>query len=193
MCNCEKQLQDKLIKKEDVKQFSPCAEGYIWFLENFPQGGQLKEVYDKCPNSDWQEWIKKYFSFNPRFKDNGDNTVTDVTTGLTWIKDHTTLKGFAEEMTYSEAEEACKKLNVGGQKDWRLPSREELLSIVDLTKYDPAIDQIFTNTKKSYYWTSTPCAWDADFAWVVSFSDGYVNGYDSKGSSNYVRPVRSSK
>ncbi len=33
------------ITKERVKAWSACADGYHWFLENFPQGGEFAEVH----------------------------------------------------------------------------------------------------------------------------------------------------
>jgi hypothetical protein len=128
-----------------------------------------------------------------RLVDNGDNTVTDTKTGLQWVKDHNVLGGkFSGEMNHKTAQEECKKLNVGGKKDWRLPTREELLSIVDLTRRNPAVDPKFANTKSSWYWTSTPVAGYSSVAWCVGFDYGgvYSNGKDN---TNYVRPVRSSQ
>jgi hypothetical protein len=128
-----------------------------------------------------------------RFIDNGDNTITDTKTGLVWIKDHDVIdKKFAKRMIWNEAIEACKDLEYAGHKDWHLPTREELLTILDLTKYDPAIDPIFKVHTDDWYWSSTPCAWGLVFAWYVFFGNGYVyNSY--KGNSGYVRPVRSSQ
>jgi hypothetical protein len=159
---------------------------------------ELKEVFQSIRN-DFNELEKLVTGIAEkaqpkRFIDNNDNTVMDQKTGLTWIKDHTILGGkFAKTMTYEEAEKACKELNAGGHKDWRLPTREELLTIVDLTKHSPAIDPIFTNTKTDdWYWTSTPCAWDPSLAWVVVFDYGLVSS-SYKHGSYYVRPVRSSQ
>ena len=129
----------------------------------------------------------------PRLVDNGDNTITDTKTGLQWIKDPLVLGGeFAKKMDYKEAEQECKKLNAGKKKDWRLPTREELLSIVDLTRMSPAIDPIFANTISSWYWTSIPIAGYSSDVWCVYFYAGGVNGY-GKNLTSYVRPVRSSQ
>jgi hypothetical protein len=38
-----------------------------------------------------------------------------------------------------EARQYCAELELGG-RDWRLPSRVDLMSIVDLRRYDPATD-----------------------------------------------------
>jgi len=134
-----------------------------------------------------------------RFIDNKNGTITDTKTGLTWVKNpHTDLpEKFKEHMNWQQAIDACKELSFAGHKDWRLPTVEELRELVDYTRgakdNEPTIDtKFFPDTKCSWYWTSTPCAWDSGIAWCVYFADGYVYS-GSKGSSYYVRPVRSSQ
>lgn len=79
----------------------------------------------------------------------------------------------------------------GSHEGWRLPTSEELLSIVHKGKYSPAIDaQYFPNTKSSYYWSSSPSASYNYYAWFVDFGYGYEN-YNGKSNRYYVRLVRS--
>ena len=93
-----------------------------------------------------------------------------------------------ESVDYETAEKACAARGEG----WRLPTRMELESILDLTRHDPAIDTArFPYTKSVWYWTSTPCAWDASCAWIVSFSDGCAGSYSHRDLSACVRAVRS--
>jgi hypothetical protein len=133
------------------------------------------------------------------FIDNKDGTITDIKTDLTWVKNpHTDLpEKFKNIMKWQDAIDSCKELNFVGHKDWRLPTVEELISIIDWeagTKSDRTTINIkfFPDTKTSWYWTITPCPWDADYARIVNFYNGYV--YDSdKDNYNYVRPVRSSQ
>ncbi len=133
-----------------------------------------------------------------RFIDNGNGTITDTKTGLTWVKNpHTDLpEKFKGEMEWQPAIDAYKELDFAGHKDWRLPTAEELISIIDWNRgagEDPTIDTaFFPDTKTSWYWTSTPCPWDAGDARIVHFYDGSVGSYN-KGDNNYVRPVRSSQ
>lgn len=132
-----------------------------------------------------------------RFIDNEDGTVTDSKTGLMWVKNpHTDLPDkFKGELKWQDAIDACKDLNFAKHKDWRLPTVEELSSIVDYSRGaksgEPAIDPIFKDTKCSWYWTITPVAWGSGSAWIVGFDYGYVSNR-SKDGSYYVRPVRSS-
>ncbi len=112
--------------------------------------------------------------------------AVDTETGLEWSK--TLLKG--KNCTQAEAEEACKALGKG----WRLPTIKELFSIVDHTKYAPAVDKaVFKDTKSDYYWSSTPVAASPDCAWVVSFSNGnvYFYGGDLSACVRAVRPSQS--
>jgi len=104
---------------------------------------------------------------------------------LEWSE--TLLEG--ESVTYDKAEAAIKALGEG----WRLPTRGELESILDLSRYDPAIDtDKFPDTKSGYYWTSTPCALNDAAVWVVGF--GYGGVTDSyRYLSACVRAVRSSQ
>lgn len=125
---------------------------------------------------------------SPRFVDNGDGTVTDTTTGLMWSK--ATLSD--KEVSQHKAVEICADLALAGHDDWRLPSRVELLSLVDDTRHKPAIDtSAFPDTKSDWYWTGTEAAWASSCAWVVLFDYGGANDYDRGSSGGFVRAVRS--
>ena len=78
-----------------------------------------------------------------------------------------------------------------GASDWRLPNRFELESITSNDRVSPAIDTaFFPNTPSKGFWSSSPYANHANYAWLVYFYDGYVyDGY--KGYAYYyVRLVR---
>ena len=105
----------------------------------------------------------------------------DKTTKLTW-----NTKEF-EPMTWTEAIKFADYFKKG---KWRLPTIQELLTLVDYTRSEPAIDTtIFTNVNSSYYWSASSYAYNSDDAWYVNFSDGYSsNNYKNYGK--YVRLVR---
>lgn len=102
---------------------------------------------------------------------------------LEWSK--TLMDG--KPVTFKQAEKAVAELGDG----WRLPTKQELESLPDLSRYDPAIDvEKYPDTKSCAYWTSTPCACNPDAArWVVDFSDGNVYG-GPRGIDACVRAVR---
>ena len=117
------------------------------------------------------------------FSKSGD-IVTDSITGLEW-QDNT----IGEEMEWQEAITYCEDLSLGGYSDWRLPNINELRSIVDRDKYNPAIVSAFTNFSSSYYWSSTTYEHNSNNAWIVSFYYGNVS-YNNKNDSYLVRCVR---
>lgn len=121
----------------------------------------------------------------------GEHVATlDTTTGLTWSVKQVSDPDGDGEITFEAAETECSKLELAGKADWRMPTREELQTILDLSKYRPAIDgDAFPGTASDWYWTSTPCAWSSDRAWIVYFDGGVVSG-NNRGSGAFVRAVR---
>lgn len=86
--------------------------------------------------------------------------------------------------------DALNAAKFGGYSDWRMPGREELRSIVNYSKYSPAIDTVyFPNIKSSSYWSSSTYAYNTSKAWRVNFVHGADN-YSDKSNSYYVRAVR---
>jgi len=73
-------------------------------------------------------------------------------------------------------EEFIKSLNIshfGGYSDWRMPTSEELISIVNFELYHPAInDRFFSNAMSDFYWSSTTSAYNTGIAWGVYFHYG---------------------
>ncbi len=113
-------------------------------------------------------------------------TVIDHVAWLEWQREP-----FPESMTLDEADKACRALQLGGHADWRLPTRIELLTLVDDTRYEPAIDtERFPDTPSTWFWTATPAARNpSEFAWIVDFYDG-DSSYVLRDDSYRVRAVR---
>lgn len=116
-----------------------------------------------------KQFMVMYVRGNPdygknKFRDNGDGTVTDLATGLMWMKADS-LKG----MDWPSALEFAESLELAGYDDWRLPNAKELQSIVDYSRSpdatdSAAIDPVFDATviqdeigRKDFgwYWTGT--------------------------------------
>ncbi len=142
--------------------------------------------------------------------DNGDGTVTDAATGLTWEKmsddgtihdkdnTYTWLNAFAVKIAALNAEGGF-----AGHTDWRLPNIRELHSIVNFGDADPAVANLFhrqctpnctvlacsCTSSTTYGWSSTTYTDWEQSAWCVDFYDGYISA-NGKGGNLVVRAVR---
>jgi hypothetical protein len=138
------------------------------------------------------------------FRDNGDGTVSDLTNGLTWDKcswgqawdsgaNACSSVADAASTDWSGALTTAVTANEAGhrgRRDWRLPNRVELESLLRLNADLPAIDaSVFPNTAAVGYWSSTPHAISLD-AWRVAFDYGRVTNAQMT-LGNRVRLVRS--
>jgi len=86
--------------------------------------------------------------------------------------------------------QAVNATNLCGANDWRLPAVEGLRSIVDYSRYNPAIDvNFFPNTSSTWFWSSSPTASGSNDAWLVHFNNGYGSAHYGL-SSQAVRLVR---
>ncbi|MBC8466382.1 MAG: DUF1566 domain-containing protein [Deltaproteobacteria bacterium] len=111
----------------------------------------------------------------PRFTNNGDDTVTDNTTRLMWSKN----ANIYERDIWRDAVTNCERLTLAGHQDWRLPSIQELRSlVVRQTSIYPYISlpvgHPFTNVQDGLYWSSTrhPAdheQYDVPMLWYGSF------------------------
>jgi len=137
----------------------------------------------------------------PRFKDNLDGTVTDFLTGLMWLKS-VNLPGRA--LNWEQALELARDLNqtpdtygrggyISSFRDWRLPNRKELTSLIDLSRNSPALspDHLFIHVANGSYWTATtvPNQDESDNSWTVSLADGSISS-QGKYSEHFFLAVR---
>ncbi len=166
---------------------------------------------------------------NPRFLNRNKGVVTDSKTGLMWMAcslgqkwKNGTCVGEAEEYLWSEAVSLAKESRYADYSGWRLPTRDELHTIVDCTNgrvgyklgangkmvvkdgvpqngkclgsfKKPTIDlSVFPNTPASLYWSYSFNAKTNYSAWAVSFSGGYHYNYNTSNLGN-VRLIRKSR
>jgi hypothetical protein len=136
---------------------------------------------------------------NPgRFKvlnDFGRAAVLDKETQLVWEQSPSTTSTF----TWFGALSHCYTLEVGGRKGWRLPTIEELASLVNTSNSSPALPSGHPFTLKSaqedsFYWSATTNASDSRSgdAWVVLLDNGVVGtaGKTGTGGTGRVWCVR---
>ena len=100
-----------------------------------------------------------------------NDAVLDKKTGLVWEKSPQTTS-----VRWSVARRACAEKSVGGQKDWRLPSLEELASLVDYSVGPPSLalppGHPFLSVQSAVYWSSTRPGDDPKGSWAVHFGLG---------------------
>ena len=104
-------------------------------------------------------------------------TVYDLKTKLTWMRcsyGQTSRKGGGCDGEVKPVDwDAAMALRVPGDRAWRLPTKDELDSIVEQDCKKPAINEdVFPDTALMAYWTSTPSgpsyAWHVNFRWGIS-------------------------
>ena len=95
-------------------------------------------------------------------------------------------------LLFEEAKSYCEGLSIAGQEDWHLPTLYELQRIVDLTRYDPALQRGFHFGLSKNYWSSTPYADDSSRAWEIDFKSGSTE-HSRHSYDFYVRCIRDMK
>jgi hypothetical protein len=150
-----------------------------------------------------------------KFVDNGDGTISDVGSGLTWEKlsdDDSIHDKDNVDYTWSQALAKIASLNAGafaGYSDWRIPNVRELETLVNLGNSDPAVPGLFaTNcgfhsygnggctilecscTRADNYWSSTPAEYNTLLTWTVDFFVGQVTTSYRTNSGAALRAVR---
>jgi hypothetical protein len=107
---------------------------------------------------------------------NNYEAVLDRETGLVWEESPS-----ASTYSWSSAITYCRHKTLGGRKGWRLPTVEELLSLVDPAQNSPALPSghLFDTDCSSggcvdsvYYWAATTIVGDTTYASFVDFGYG---------------------
>lgn len=127
------------------------------------------------------------------FKDNGDGTITDTRTGLVWMKD----AGMAgSQLSWSAAGPWCANLTVPG-KGWRLPTREEMMSLWAGLPYGQNIwkktlaEAGFEHIAKRYWTASDSRAGGRlETKFTVLFDGDITSSSITKGEKYNVWPVK---
>lgn len=148
----------------------------------------------------------------PAYKDHGDGTVSDLNTGLMWVKQR------ESKVAFDEAKAGAASCRAGGFRDWRMPTIKELYSLIDFRGgYHPegeSIPYIDTRTFEFQYgdtaageraidcqdWSATEYVGTTmggnATVFGVNFADGRIKGYPKakgpRGTINklHIRYVR---
>lgn len=107
----------------------------------------------------------------PRFTDNGNGTVTDNLTRLTWLRDgeclgSTWVQSLLDVKALASGSCGLTDNSVSG--DWRMPNIKEIESILDYETGGLPLGHPFINiVNPKYYWSSTTDAFHPHKAWVI--------------------------
>ena len=122
-----------------------------------------------------------------QFEDQGE-VVIDHATGLMWEK-----SGSPNALNYSQAQEYIAQSNrerFGGYRDWRLPTVDELLSLVERNRQSRGLhlNPIF-DSLQIYCWSADLGRRSTESAWYMQFVSGgvFLNDFIA---GNFVRAVR---
>ena len=103
--------------------------------------------------------------------------VLDRETGLVWEKAPSTSIS-----SWVNAQTNCIRLSLGGRKGWRLPSIQDLASLIDPTQFNLALPSghpfITAPPQSSIYWSATTTARDTTNAYIVAFFNGFLDSTD---------------
>jgi hypothetical protein len=110
---------------------------------------------------------------NPRFTDHGNGTVTDNLTGLMWTKNANIWGG----VTWNTAVDNCEGYSLAGYSDWRLPNVQELQSLMDYGRSNPALPSghpFAGVVSPNGNWSGTTRAEAPTDAWYVRLGNGLI-------------------
>jgi hypothetical protein len=116
----------------------------------------------------------------------GGAAVLDKETGRVWEQSpDTTTRDWFDGLRH------CYTLEVGGRKGWRLPTIEELMSLVDTSQPAPTLPagHPFSNVQSLFYWSATTTRGTSS-ALMVDFTDGGLVTGDKVTSIRFVWCVR---
>jgi hypothetical protein len=133
-----------------------------------------------------------------RFETKGKGTVVDTFSGLMWPKD---LGSEGFYMPIQIANSYVADMNHGmyenyGYNDWRIPTVEELASLIEQGKTNPPLPDghPFRGINPEFYWTASGGKALGGYAWIIDMSSGVKRyEYASYCIFHYLWPVRTQK
>lgn len=162
---------------------------------------------EKLSHSEVQNIVKKYGFYAAGFsttngRPSDDNqgfanrftierngqVVVDYASGLIWQKSNS-----LDVLTFNEAQDYIKSLRssgFAGYSDWRLPTSEEALSLLEqnsATRTGAHVDTVF-NVDTICIWTSDKS--DETHAWIIQFAGGECFPIETDTLGCWVRAVR---
>jgi hypothetical protein len=175
-------------------------------VENEGQGAHASNAAQPSTSSDNWQMIAHY-----QIK---DGLVKDTKTGLMWMRcslgqywQGSDCLGNAANYTWDQAMNSPKQVDYAGYNDWRVPTREELKTLVYCSSgktqsvsdeglsacageyASPTIVKAVFPETPAWFWSSSPYANSSSYAWYVFFGYGY-DDWSYKYNDYQVRLVR---
>lgn len=161
------------------------------FADGRIKGYSIISLRGNAPMQNFVRYVRGSSTYGTsQFVNNGNGTIADSITGLTWMQNDSGVG-----MDWVEAVNWCEQSTLAGFDDWRLPDAQELQYLVDYsrspdTTNSAAINPIFNttsiideggNVNYAFYWTSTSHMDGPDpdlYAVYIAFGEalGYMNG-----------------
>ena len=140
-----------------------------------PAAGQDGPYY---PVPSWDQTLRgtKRFVLVMPIEGHGFQAVLDRETGLVWQR----VPNEARAFDWPLARSFCRTENTGGRQGWRLPSVEELSSLLDLSPATigpglPSGHPFDLREGAFHFWSASTDDMDATFAYAVAFVGEQVN------------------
>ncbi len=183
-------------KKQAVLGMVIVAAALALFLPGLSVAGSLDppappaptmKTLDQIPPT-WSQKLQCDITACPRFQIVLDGYgVLDKETGLVWEQSPST-----STENWGGAHIHCiHYVSSGNRFGWRLPTIQELSSLLDPTQFSPSLPSghPFSNVQSSYYWSATSNLGTGSAFYTYFFNYGWVS-YDDKTVGHYVWCVR---
>lgn len=194
------------MKQKQVKQVAMGRRKKVWGSEKKKPGPPIWSLLQSGTDNSviWVDHATnlRFAVYDSKEDSDPNNPITlindlvlDKETGLIWARDANVI-GL---QNWIDANTLCREIELGNRSGWRLPTVEELSSLVDPGQSDLALPpgHPFVNVQYGAgvpgYWTSTNYENPSGAAWFVNFWRGagpHLAGLASKSLLNHVWPVR---
>jgi len=159
----------------------------------YNQAGQVIDCAGTGQDGEYQEGVPWP---DPRFNNNGDGSITDNISGLTWLQDTQCIgrkKWFdALDVVNALANGSCGLTDGSVAGDWRMPNYLELINIANISVASPLAwfaSNGFTSLQAFAYWSSTSTNIGHTDALIYQFSS-QLSGIKPKSFTYQTWPVK---
>ena len=194
---------DKTDSQMPVYIFSAVRKNKLPSISSVLTTGQT-QVYE---NGDDGYWQQNNTAPLIRFVSKKNGTIVDKLTGLVWMQDancaavvasnwYDALSTVAYTIGSAQFLDNCSaysEISIEKRQAWRLPNINELKSLIDFGRYNPALPEqhLFNINIDTFFWSSTSANGinKNTQAWSVDFNTGEISATTDKNLSGYAWPV----